>query len=214
MTEVLRWQKRNGLTQTHAASLPGVSQPYLSLLEKGARPLTAELRSRIRTSGSVSQRGAADDLFRARLSAPGYPGFAPIAGSRSRPRPDSLLMTMLARPDADARVAEALRGWRPLSRARSTSAPWCVRRSALPGFDASGYQGMDAREPESAGGALERPDHAAHGGFAPCGVTVWGGSETRQGRRLPTGAQLDKLPHTCGFRRRARVRGSRSWRRR
>ena len=105
---MLRWRKRNGLTQTHAASLPGVAQPYLSLLEMGARPLTAELRSRIRTSGGVSQRGAADDLFRARLSAPGYPGFAPIAGSRSRPRPDSLLMTVLARPDADARVAEAL----------------------------------------------------------------------------------------------------------
>lgn len=108
MADVLRWRKRNGLTQMNAASLLGVSQPYLSLLEKGARPLTAELRNRMKTSGGNSQQRTSDDLFRSQLSSLGYPGFAHVAKSRSRPRPDTLLMTVLARPDADARVVEAL----------------------------------------------------------------------------------------------------------
>jgi transcriptional regulator with XRE-family HTH domain len=108
MEEVLRWRQRNGLTQVHAASLLGVSQPYLSLLEKGARPLTTELRNRLKGSGDTGDRRTSDDLFRAQLSALGYPGFAHVAKSRRRPRPDTLLMTVLAKPDADARVVEAL----------------------------------------------------------------------------------------------------------
>lgn len=108
MADLLRWRKRNGLTQVGAASLLGVSQTYLSLLEKGARPLTAELRNRMRTSAGMDERGTSEDLFRAQLSALGYPGFGHVRKSRSRPRPDALLMTVLARPDADARVVEAL----------------------------------------------------------------------------------------------------------
>lgn len=105
MKEVLRWRQRNGLTQVHAASLVGVSQPYLSLLEKGARPLTTELRNRMK---ATRDRRTPDHVFRAHLSALGYSGFAHVAKSRRRPRPDTLLMTVLARPDADARVVEAL----------------------------------------------------------------------------------------------------------
>ena len=41
------------MTQVEAAALLGVSQPYLSLLEKGARPLTAELRSRLKATDCV-----------------------------------------------------------------------------------------------------------------------------------------------------------------
>ncbi|MCX6602431.1 MAG: helix-turn-helix transcriptional regulator [Acidobacteria bacterium] len=104
----LRWRKRNGLTQVDAASLLGVSQPYLSLLEKGARPLTLELRNRMKTSAGMDPRKSSDDLFRAQLSALAYPGFAHVPRCRSRPRPDTLLLTVLARPDADARVVEAL----------------------------------------------------------------------------------------------------------
>lgn len=108
MADVLRWRKRKGLTQVGAASLLGVSQPYLSLLEKGARPLTAELRNRMRTSAGKDHQESSDDLFRSQLSALGYPGFAHVAKSRTRTRPDNLLMTVLARPDADARVVEAM----------------------------------------------------------------------------------------------------------
>lgn len=108
MADLLRWRKRNGLTQVGAASLLGVSQTYLSLLEKGARPLTAELRNRMKTSAGMDRQESSDDLFRAQLRALGYPGFAHVAKARTRTRPDNLLMTVLAQPDADARVVEAL----------------------------------------------------------------------------------------------------------
>lgn len=98
----------SGLTQVSAASLLGVSQPYLSLLEKGARPLTTELRNRMKTSAGRDPRGSSDDLFRAQLSALGYPAFAHVAKVRTRTRPDNLLMAVLSKPDADARVVEAL----------------------------------------------------------------------------------------------------------
>jgi len=108
MADLLRWRKRNGLTQVAAASLLGVSQAYLSLLEKGARPLTAELRNRMKTSAGMDRQASSDELFRAQLSALGYPGFAHITKARTRTRPDNLLMRVLAQPDADARVVEAL----------------------------------------------------------------------------------------------------------
>ena len=101
MADVLRWRKRNGLTQVNAASLLGVSQPYLSLLEKGARPLTAVLRDRMKVGRG---KNASDDRFRAQLSALGYSGFAHVAKARPKPRAADFLMTVLARPDADARV--------------------------------------------------------------------------------------------------------------
>ena len=42
------WRKRHGLAQVDAAAPLGISQPYLSLVENGARPLTASLRSRMK----------------------------------------------------------------------------------------------------------------------------------------------------------------------
>lgn len=47
VTQLRRWREQNNLTQVDAARLLGVSQPYLSLLEKGVRPLRRELRDRI-----------------------------------------------------------------------------------------------------------------------------------------------------------------------
>jgi transcriptional regulator with XRE-family HTH domain len=108
MASLSRWRKRNGLTQVNAASVLGVSQPYLSLLEKGARPLTAALRGRMRASRGRVAAGSSDDRFRAQLSALGYPGFAHVVKSRPKPRAADFLMAVLARPDADARVVEAL----------------------------------------------------------------------------------------------------------
>jgi transcriptional regulator with XRE-family HTH domain len=108
MADVLRWRKRNGLTQVAAATLLGVSQPYLSLLEKGARPLTTQLRHRMKTGAGVAEQQRSDELFRAQLSGLGYPGFAHVEKSGRKPRPDALLMAVLAQPDADARVVEAL----------------------------------------------------------------------------------------------------------
>jgi len=117
MTATLqRWRRRNNLTQVEASTLLGVSQPYLSLLEKGARPLTAELRSRLRVVHPAQRRDSSDDAFREQLSALGYPGFAHVPPARPRPSPDALLFSVLARPDVDSRVVEAL--------------PWLVRRFA------------------------------------------------------------------------------------
>jgi len=108
MTDMARWRKRNSLTQVNAATLLGVSQPYLSLLEKGARPLTPELRRRMRETTAISAKPSTEELVRARLGALGYGGFAHLAKSGPRSRPETLLMSVLARPDADARVVEAL----------------------------------------------------------------------------------------------------------
>jgi hypothetical protein len=111
MASVLRWRKRNGLTQVDAAALLGVSQPYLSLLEKGERPLTAALQSRMRSMRRGAKPGASgesDDKLQAQFGALGYPGFAHVSKSPARVRPDELLMRVLTRPDADARVVDAL----------------------------------------------------------------------------------------------------------
>ena len=127
MADVLRWRKRNGLTQVNAASLLGVSQPYLSLLEQGARPLTAVLRDRMKVGRG---KNASDDRFRAQLSALGYSGFAHVAKARPKPRDADFLMTVLARPDADARVVEAL-PWLVCTFQNELDFSWLVRQAKL-----------------------------------------------------------------------------------
>ena len=125
-----RWRRRNSLTQVEAAVLLGVSQPYLSLLEKGARPLTAELRHRLRVVLPAQPRGSSDDAFREQLSALGYPGFAHVPPSRPRPSPDALLLSVLARPEVDSRVVEAL-PWLVRRYAAQMDLAWLVRQAKL-----------------------------------------------------------------------------------
>lgn len=108
-SSVQAWRRRHRLTQVEAAKLLGVSQPYLSLLENAARPLTPELRERLRSGDSNDE-----DRFRAALGALGYPGFAHVARDRSRVRPGALLLDVLTLADVDARVVEGL--------------PWLLRR--------------------------------------------------------------------------------------
>ena len=127
------WRKRNGLTQVDAAALLGVSQPYLSLLECGARPLTAALLKRMATrrgrSEAASQE-APENSFRAQLSALGYPGFSHVPPARPKPSPDHLLLSVLARPDADSRVVEGL-PWLVQQYARQMDLNWLVRQAKL-----------------------------------------------------------------------------------
>ena len=130
MADVLLWRKRNGLTQVNAASLLGVSQPYLSLLEKGARPLTAALRDRMKVARGRVEGDAPDDRFRAQLSALGYSGFAHVAKSRRTLRAADFLMAVLARPDADARVVEAL-PWLVGTYQNQLDFDWLVRQAKL-----------------------------------------------------------------------------------
>jgi transcriptional regulator with XRE-family HTH domain len=130
MADILQWRKRNGLTQVNAASLLGVSQTYLSLLEKGVRPLTAALRDRMKFARGKAEGNAADDRFRAQLSALGYSGFAHVAKSRPKPRTADFLMAALARTDADARVVEAL-PWLVGTYQHQLDYGWLVRQAKL-----------------------------------------------------------------------------------
>lgn len=125
-----RWRKRNGLTQVEAAALLRVSQPYLSLLEKGVRPLTDILRARMKTAHRSHAEASRDDDFRAQLSGLGYSGFAHVAPVRLKSGPDDLLLSILSAPDMDARVVEAL-PWFVREYADSMDMNWLVRQAKL-----------------------------------------------------------------------------------
>ena len=122
------WRKRNGLTQVEAAAQLAVSQPYLSLLEKGVRPLTPALRSRMKSAAPHPVR--AKDRVPAQLSALGYPGFAHVPPTRPKPNPTALLLSILAAPDADARVVDSLT-WLVRRYAEQLNLPWLVRQAKL-----------------------------------------------------------------------------------
>ncbi len=132
-TTLQNWRKRNRLTQVAAASLLGVSQPYLSLLENEVRPLTAALKGRMKALRPADDKVSSDDFFRASLSSLGYPGFAHIPPARSKSTPESLLRSILSRPDTDARVAEGLR-WLVRRYADEMDLNWLVRQAKLQNF--------------------------------------------------------------------------------
>ena len=108
-----------GLSQVEAAAQLGVSQPLLSLMEKGERNVTPALAKK-----AVARFGATaellpvaaetrhdDDHLAADFGAVGYPGYAYLKG---QPRnPAELLFDALDRRDLDARLVEAL-PWLPL----------------------------------------------------------------------------------------------------
>ena len=115
MSKALRqWRKRQRLTQAEAARLLGVSQPYLSLIEQGARVLTPEIRDRMKTPVEGGDKRK-NDLYREQLGSLGYPGYAHLAGRRKL-SPEALLLAVISAPDADPRVVEAL--------------PWLIRQNA------------------------------------------------------------------------------------
>ena len=106
-----------GLTQHQAADRLGVSQPYLALLERGRRRLTAPLRSRIVDLyglGPIALPLDGDGLgswdsssLAANLASLGYPGFRQLAGAQPR-NPAAVLLAAVAAGDVEVRVLEAL----------------------------------------------------------------------------------------------------------
>lgn len=132
-TTLQNWRKRNRLTQVAAASLLGVSQPYLSLLENEARPLTPALKCRMKAVCLPDNKQSYDVSFAANLSALGYPGFSHIPPARSKSTPESLLSSILSRPDTDARVAVGLR-WLVRRYADEMDLNWLVRQAKLHNF--------------------------------------------------------------------------------
>lgn len=114
-------RRQSGFTQLEAARRLGVSQPYLSQLEGGTRPLTTALARRAASLYGLSPTalplpespGAADSDRLARdMAALGYPRFAHVRGARPR-NPALVLFEALALPELDPRVLEAL--------------PWLIR---------------------------------------------------------------------------------------
>jgi transcriptional regulator with XRE-family HTH domain len=114
-------RKQSKLTQAAAASKLGVSQPYLSLLEKGHRDVPSNLARKAATlyrlsptvlpftwdamSGQVpvvpAQTMAED------LGTLGYPGFSYLRSRRKR-NPVEVLFFALAQRDLEPRLTEAL----------------------------------------------------------------------------------------------------------
>lgn len=107
-----------GLTQKEAAAALGVSQPYLSQLEKGLRPVTSELASvaaavyrlpptALPMPEAPLQGGVADAArFAQQLSGLGYPGFAHLRARKANPA--AVVLEALLQNDLETRLTEAL----------------------------------------------------------------------------------------------------------
>jgi transcriptional regulator with XRE-family HTH domain len=107
-------------TQEQAALALDVTQAYLSMMEKGHRPLSERfVRKAFKVlslpatalplrSGEVAMRAPSQKRdFSAELGALGYPGFSYLRARRQR-NPAELLLEALNQPNLDARVAEGL----------------------------------------------------------------------------------------------------------
>lgn len=131
MTKLRRWREQSNLTQVDAARLLGVSQPYLSLLEKGARPLRRELQDRLNVvRRAEGNHDITDDHLRAQLSALGYPRFEHVDPARPAGEPAVVLLGALSQPTLDARITEAL-PWLAREYANTMAWSWLVEQAKL-----------------------------------------------------------------------------------
>ena len=109
-----------GLSQQQAAAELGVSQSYLSMLERGQRPLSRELARRMVQVYKLSPatlppsqlswqpRMTDFEQLAADLAGLGYPGFAYLRTRRNPRNPSELLLSALAQDQLEARLFEAL----------------------------------------------------------------------------------------------------------
>ena len=116
-------RKASAWTQAQAAARLGVTQAYLSMVERGERAVSSELASKAvevfevpatalpLTEYKTHARDAG--FFQSMLGSLGYPGFAYLRGS-VRLNPVELLMEALDSDELDSRVTEAL-AWLPLA---------------------------------------------------------------------------------------------------
>ncbi len=107
-----------GLTQAQAAARLGISQPYLSQLEIGERPLTPQLlRDAIRFFSlpatvlplpkTVTPGAKADpDRLARQLAGLGYPGFVHLRPLRANPA--AVVLEAVLQQDLEVRLSEAL----------------------------------------------------------------------------------------------------------
>ncbi len=107
-----------GLTQQQAAALLCVTQAYLSMLERGERPVSDVVAARAAQHLPVEPTalpfsGESPEHFEDALGALGYPGFAYLRNGK-RMNPAELLLLALDTEDLPARVVEGL-PWLPLA---------------------------------------------------------------------------------------------------
>jgi transcriptional regulator with XRE-family HTH domain len=105
------------MTQQAAASKLGLTQAYLSMLERGRRPVTAELAAQAMKVFHLPPTALplqadlpsalGESAFKIELGALGYPGFSYLRG-KSHYNPARLLFLALDKDDLDRRVVEAL----------------------------------------------------------------------------------------------------------
>lgn len=108
------------MTQAQLARRLGVTQPYLSMLEKGRRPVPSRMKLRVsrvldtsptdlpvQVSPQSLQALSATELVD-ELSKLDYPGFAYLRKGSASVNPAQLLLSALASDELDARSAEAL----------------------------------------------------------------------------------------------------------
>jgi transcriptional regulator with XRE-family HTH domain len=107
-----------GWTQKRTAGQLGVTQAYLSMLERGERPVSDTLAVRAAahlpmTPTVLPFTGERPEHFEDALGALGYPGFAYLRGGK-RMNPAELLLLALDTEDLPARAVEGL-PWLPLA---------------------------------------------------------------------------------------------------
>jgi transcriptional regulator with XRE-family HTH domain len=110
-------RQKAGWTQQQAASALGVTQAYLSMVERGHRPVTDSVATRVMETFDLSPTALPletenypllnDDDLKADLGTLGYPGFSYLRAEHKR-NPAELLSYALNQSDLDARVVEAL----------------------------------------------------------------------------------------------------------
>jgi transcriptional regulator with XRE-family HTH domain len=112
-------RERKGWSQERAASRLGVSQPYLSLLERGGRRVPERLARKAAGVYGLSPallpveltwssvRPADEGALALELASLGYPGLSYLK-PRRRKNPAGVLLSALAAGDLDSRLVEAL----------------------------------------------------------------------------------------------------------
>jgi transcriptional regulator with XRE-family HTH domain len=118
-TDLRRGRVSKGWTQEEAAARLGVSQPYLSLLEKGSRRVPEKLALKATTLFGLSParlpmktswhsvQSEESEVLASDLAALRYPGFAYLKSTRKR-NPAEVLVSALSSKNLDARLTEAL----------------------------------------------------------------------------------------------------------
>ena len=116
--DLISGRQQKGWSQVQAAQKLKVSQPYLSLLEKGLRRVPEELARRAAALFGLSAvalpvtaletlQAADSNSSAADLGSLGYPGFSYLKTKR-RKNPAEVLLSALSARRLDTRVAEAL----------------------------------------------------------------------------------------------------------